>query len=74
VAIRQRRQEAQHGTPAAPWHASPVEAVYAALGSGPAGLDEDEVARRLAVYGRNRPTPPKRRGPLVRFLLHFTAW
>ena len=35
------------------------------------GLSHDEAARRLARHGPNRLTPPKRRGPLLRFLLQF---
>jgi magnesium-transporting ATPase (P-type) len=58
-------------SPAEPWHALAAEAACAALGSGLAGLDEREAARRLAACGPNRLTPPKRRGPLVRFLLQF---
>jgi len=36
-----------------------------------AGLATSEAARRLAEHGPNRLTPPKKRGPLLRFLLHF---
>ena len=53
------------------WHALAVDAACAALGSGPGGLGEDAAARRLAVHGPNRLTPPRRRGPLARFLLQF---
>ncbi len=35
------------------------------------GLLPEEVQQRLAKYGPNRLRPPRRRGPLVRFLLQF---
>lgn len=53
------------------WHALPAAAALDALRSAPAGLNADEAARRLAAHGPNRLTPPKKRGPLLRFLLQF---
>jgi len=53
------------------WHALPSADAVKARESGPAGLSAAEAARRLAEYGPNRLTPPKKRGPLVRFLLQF---
>ena len=35
------------------------------------GLSAAQVAARLAAHGPNRLTPPKKRGPLPRFLLQF---
>jgi len=35
------------------------------------GLDQDEASRRLDQYGPNRLPPPRRRGPLLRFLSQF---
>ena len=68
---KQQRLDQQIPSPAGPAHAAPGGAVYAALASGPAGLDENEAARRLAIHGPNRLTPPRRSGPLLRFLLQF---
>ncbi|NWG32312.1 MAG: cation-transporting P-type ATPase [Rhodocyclaceae bacterium] len=53
------------------WHAAAAEQALAAQQATPAGLSGDEAARRLAAHGPNRLTPPKKRGPLVRFLLQF---
>ncbi len=55
----------------ADWHARPAAEALRASGATPAGLDDTEAARRLAAHGPNRLTPPKKRGPLVRFLLQF---
>ncbi|MCO7514056.1 cation-transporting P-type ATPase [Pseudomonas guariconensis] len=41
------------------------------LRTGPEGLQDVEVARRLELYGPNRLLPPKRRGPLLRLLAQF---
>jgi magnesium-transporting ATPase (P-type) len=49
----------------------PAEQVLRELEAAPGGLSEAEAARRLAVHGPNRLRPPKRRGPVVRFLLQF---
>ena len=60
--------------PASPppaWHAQPIDEVQRQLQVGPGGLDDAEVQRRLQQYGPNRLAPPKRRGPLLRFLLQF---
>ncbi|MFO1420951.1 MAG: cation-transporting P-type ATPase [Candidatus Competibacteraceae bacterium] len=54
-----------------PWHALPAEQVLRALETAAGGLSEAEAARRLAIHGPNRLRPPKRRGPVVRFLLQF---
>jgi len=53
------------------WHAQPIDEVQRQLQSGPGGLADAEVQRRLALYGPNRLAPPQRRGPLLRFLLQF---
>jgi calcium-translocating P-type ATPase len=53
------------------WHALPAAAALEALQSGSAGLSAGEAARRLEAHGPNRLTPPRRRGPFVRFLLQF---
>ncbi|MBK9136737.1 MAG: cation-transporting P-type ATPase [Betaproteobacteria bacterium] len=56
---------------AVPWHALGADEVQQRLQCPPAGLDEAEVQRRLAQHGPNRLAPPRKRGPLVRFLLQF---
>ncbi|MCX8085466.1 MAG: cation-transporting P-type ATPase [Rhodocyclaceae bacterium] len=57
---------------ARPWHALPPQDALAALeGEEGTGLTAAEAARRLARYGPNRLTPPKPRGPLLRFLSQF---
>jgi len=52
-------------------HALPADAVLNALGSGPEGLADDEVARRLAAHGRNELPETKGQPPFVRFLAQF---
>lgn len=53
------------------WHATESEQVLAAHEVTAAGLNAAEASRRLAAHGPNRLTPPKKRSPLVRFLLQF---
>ncbi|MFN6961400.1 MAG: HAD-IC family P-type ATPase, partial [Rhodocyclaceae bacterium] len=53
------------------WHAATPEQALAAKQATAAGLSGDEAARRLAAHGPNHLTPPKKRGPLFRFLLQF---
>ncbi len=53
------------------WHARPAEEAVAAHATGPAGLSDDEAARRLAEHGANRLPEPPRAGPLARFLRQF---
>ncbi|WP_262925142.1 cation-transporting P-type ATPase [Pseudomonas guariconensis] len=60
---------AAHATPA--WQALSVAEVEQMLRTGPEGLQDVEVARRLELYGPNRLLPPKRRGPLLRLLAQF---
>ncbi|MCK2125677.1 cation-transporting P-type ATPase [Thauera aromatica] len=57
--------------PQGDWHALPCGQVEREFGTGPAGLGDAEVRARLDRYGPNRLAPPKRRGPLQRFLLQF---
>jgi magnesium-transporting ATPase (P-type)/multidrug efflux pump subunit AcrA (membrane-fusion protein) len=57
-------------TPA--WHAVSAGEALRQLGSDAGrGLDQGEVARRLASYGPNRLPEGAKRGPLMRFLLQF---
>ncbi|HYE48302.1 MAG TPA: HAD-IC family P-type ATPase [Azospirillaceae bacterium] len=53
------------------WHAMPAAAVEQALGSGPGGLDEEEVRRRLYRHGPNSLPAAKPRSPLRRFAAQF---
>lgn len=53
------------------WHRMTAAAALAAHDADTAGLAATEAARRLAEHGPNRLTPPKKRGPLLRFLLQF---
>ena len=57
----------QHRT----WHSLSVEEVLASLAGAPRGLTHGESRERLAVHGPNRIKPPRRRGPMERFLLQF---
>lgn len=53
------------------WHTCSRAEVEQALDAGPGGLTEADVLQRREYYGANRLTPPKQRGPLLRFLLQF---
>jgi len=53
------------------WHAQPADEVQRQLQADAGGLSDAEVQRRLALHGPNRLAPPKRRGPLLRFMLQF---
>lgn len=57
-------------TPAA-WHQQSVEAALSAQASQRDGLSPAQVEAKLAQHGPNRLTPPRRHGPLMRFLLQF---
>lgn len=53
------------------WHNLPLDHVLKLLDTGTGGLDEAEVRRRLATYGRNRLPEPPRRNAFTRLLLQF---
>ena len=53
------------------WHSTRLEEALAEQKVTTAGLSATDAGGRLAEYGPNRLTPPKKRGPLVRFLLQF---
>lgn len=53
------------------YHAVPVADALNALRARPEGLDAGDAARRFAEHGPNRLPQPARRGPIVRFFLHF---
>ncbi|MCL4800305.1 MAG: cation-transporting P-type ATPase [Burkholderiales bacterium] len=59
------------GDPAPAWHALAPAAALERLGARKEGLSAAEAEARLAEHGPNRLTPPRRRGPLARFLLQF---
>ncbi len=54
------------------WHSRSVEETSELLDSPSKGLTQEEVRRRLEVFGRNRLTPPKRRSASARFFSQFT--
>ncbi|MEJ5211562.1 MAG: HAD-IC family P-type ATPase, partial [Burkholderiales bacterium] len=54
-----------------PWHALPADAVLARLLTRREGLSNEEAAARRARFGPNALPAPKKRGPLLRFLLQF---
>ncbi len=56
---------------ASAWHARTQDEALAGLESTLQGLSGEEAARRLAEHGPNRLPPPKKRGPLARFLAQF---
>lgn len=53
------------------WHAQSPEVTAQKFASSSEGLSQKEARRRLQQYGPNRLTPPKRRGPWLRFLMQF---
>lgn len=54
-----------------PWHTLSGSAVKALQQTPDTGLSEEEAAARLARDGYNRLAPPRRHGPLLRFLRQF---
>jgi magnesium-transporting ATPase (P-type) len=53
------------------WHTLGTDETLAEQRTINTGLSAAEAAQRLAEHGPNRLTPPKKRGPLLRFLLQF---
>ncbi len=53
------------------WHGDSAQACLERLDTSKAGLDPDQATERLAQHGPNRLDPPRRRGPVMRFLLQF---
>ncbi|MGC8732123.1 MAG: cation-translocating P-type ATPase, partial [Halothiobacillaceae bacterium] len=54
------------------WHAEATSAALKWLESNDSsGLSSDEARTRLERYGPNRLPPPRKRGPVLRFLLQF---
>ena len=58
-------------TPSPLWHQHDVATSFQELGSRREGLTEAKAQERLARCGPNRLTPPRKRGPLMRFLLQI---
>ncbi|HSO79827.1 MAG TPA: cation-transporting P-type ATPase, partial [Chromatiaceae bacterium] len=58
-------------SPSPLWHQHDVATSLLELGSRREGLTEAEAQERLARFGPNRLTPPRKRGPLMRFLLQI---
>ena len=58
-------------TPNIPWHSLSSDETATRLDSGSDGLSGDESARRLEQHGPNCLRPPKRKGPIARFLAQF---
>ena len=54
-----------------PWFQLTVEEALRDSKTKTSGLTASEASSRLAEHGLNRLTPPKKRGPLLRFLLQF---
>jgi magnesium-transporting ATPase (P-type) len=57
--------------PSPPWHAIDAGEALVIIGSREGGLTEKEASERLALYGPNRLSPPKRHSPLERFAAQF---
>jgi len=57
--------------PQVKWHSFEAEIALSHLASGPNGLDEIEAEKRLAQYGPNRLSPPKKRSAFERFAAQF---
>ncbi len=53
------------------WHALSRDEASSRLEATPQGLSAQAAAERLAQHGRNVLPPPRKRGPLLRFLLQF---
>lgn len=53
------------------WHGRSVEEVFEEFDTSAAGLSPEVARGRLSVHGPNLIEPPKRRGPIPRFLAQF---
>jgi magnesium-transporting ATPase (P-type) len=59
-------------TDSRPWHTLAAEKVLAHFGTDEvSGLSEEKARALLERHGPNRLSPPRRKGPLLRFLLQF---
>ncbi len=54
------------------WHHIGQDEIHELLGSNPDyGLDHYEVEHRKITFGSNKITPPKKRNPIINFILQF---
>lgn len=53
------------------WHTLSLDSVFKELDSSDLGLTQEIARQRLQQFGENRLRPPKRNGPLIRFLIQF---
>jgi magnesium-transporting ATPase (P-type) len=53
------------------WHAIEVDAVFGQIKSQPEGLTYEEAEKRLSKFGLNKLRPPKKKSPVMRFLMQF---
>jgi magnesium-transporting ATPase (P-type) len=53
------------------WHSMTVEEAFSALKTSRQGLNNGDITVRLKLYGRNKLTPPPKRGLLLRFFHQF---
>ncbi len=65
------QENPQQPNPVTPWHVQDSEQVAQLLETNSTGLTEKEARKRRLRFGANRLAPPKRRGPILRFLMQF---
>ena len=53
------------------WHSIDVDAAFHNISGTSEGLTHEEAAIRMAEYGPNKLSPPKKRSPFSRFMLQF---
>jgi magnesium-transporting ATPase (P-type) len=53
------------------WHSLEIEKVFSEAKSGTGGLTTEEALNRLSQFGPNKLSPPKKRGPITRFIMQF---
>jgi len=70
-AYRHRMTETQAPQSSQPWHSLPHDEAMRRLNVGQEGLAIDEAEERLGRHGPNVLPPPRRAGPLLRFLKQF---
>ena len=56
----------------APLAALTADAVYAELGTSPAGLSSEQVSELQGTYGKNLIQETKKKSPILAFLSNFT--
>jgi len=69
--MNNKQSDRSPGTAAMAWHSLDSEQVLSRLASGIEGLTQVEAGKRLQRYGLNRLRPPRKKGPLARFLTQF---